>query len=32
MIIVGMIAAMLVAGFWCSCVLGAEEDERSGWK
>ncbi len=25
-------AAFAVAGFWASCVLGAEEDERQGWK
>ena len=24
-------AAFVVAGFWASCVLGAQEDERSGW-
>lgn len=32
MIIIGMIAAVLVAGVWCACVMGAQEDERSGWK
>lgn len=25
-------AAFAVAGFWASCVLGAQEDERSGMK
>ena len=25
-------AAFAVGGFWCACVLGAEEDRREGWK
>ena len=25
-------AAVLVAGVWCACVMGAQEDERMGWK
>jgi hypothetical protein len=25
-------AAFAVGGFWCACVLGAQEDERTGWK
>ena len=32
MIWLGMIAAVVVAGVWCACVQGAEEDERSGMK
>ena len=32
MIILGIVAALAAAAFWCACVTGAEEDERSGWK
>lgn len=32
MIILGIVAALAVASVWCACVLGAQEDERQGWK
>lgn len=32
MIIIGIVAALAAAAFWASCVLGAEEDRREGWK
>lgn len=32
MIILGIVAALAAAAFWCADVLGAEEDRREGWK
>ena len=32
MIILGIVAALAAAAFWCAAVLGAQEDERQGWK